>query len=140
MGGIVFNDASLDGVGEDAAEEPDRSGRGSRATSDDRLAAQFACLDGSPRLSSHDVFEDFVNVGFGEILHPSCADERDDVPVDAACIGADRCRLFRTSTFAQDKTGSKVGDVETTEFLDGDCLWSSCLSSAGLSPLATRPN
>jgi len=68
---VAFNDAGFDGVGKDAAEKTNGPRSRSSATSDDGLSAQLLGLDRNPRLSGHDVLEDLVDVGLGEVLEPS---------------------------------------------------------------------
>jgi hypothetical protein len=70
MGRVAFNDAGLDGVGENAAEETNGARSRSSAASDDGLSAQILGLDRNSGLSSHYVFEDLVDVGLGEVLDP----------------------------------------------------------------------
>ncbi len=70
MSRVAFNDAGLDGVGENTAEETNGARSRSSAASDDGLSAQLFCFYRNPRLSGRDFFEDLVDVGFGEILDP----------------------------------------------------------------------
>ena len=74
----------------------------SRATFDDGLSAQLLGLDRNPRLAGHDVFEHFVDVGLGEVLDPSWPQKWNDMPLNAASVGGDRRRLFRSPSFPQD--------------------------------------
>jgi hypothetical protein len=74
----------------DAAEKTNRARGRSSAASDDGLAAQLLGLDRNPRLSGHDVLEDLIDVGLGEILDPPSPDERNYVTFDTASIGDDR--------------------------------------------------
>src|ERR1700675_2153622 len=52
MSRVAFNDAGLDGVGENAAEETNGARSRSSAASDDGLSAQLFGLDRNPRLST----------------------------------------------------------------------------------------
>src|SRR5690606_9823615 len=122
MRGIVFDDAGLDGVCEDAAKQPDSPGRGPGATPYDRFATQLSGLDRGARLPRHDVLENLVDVGLREILDPSRADEWDDVSVDATRVGANGRGFLRTSTLPEDKAGSEVGDVQRAQFPHRDRL------------------
>src|SRR6266851_8554156 len=67
MGRIALDDAGFDGVSKDAAEKTNRACGRSRTASDDRLSAQLLGLDRDLRLSGHDVLEDPVDVGLGEV-------------------------------------------------------------------------
>src|SRR5260221_13135069 len=101
MGRVAFNDAGLDGVGEDPAEKTNGPRSRSSATSDDGLSAQLLGLDRNPRLSGHDVLEDLVDVGLGEVLDPSRSQKWNDVALDAARVGGDCRRLFLSPSFSQ---------------------------------------
>jgi hypothetical protein len=70
MGWVALDDPCLDGVGKDAAEKTNGTRGCSSAASDDGFSAQLLGLDRDPGLSSHDVLEDLVDVGLGEILDP----------------------------------------------------------------------
>src|SRR5216684_3508647 len=59
----------------------------SSAASDDGLSAQLLGLDRNPCLSGHDVLEDLVDVGLGEILDPPGPYKRNDVTLNAAFFG-----------------------------------------------------
>ena len=71
MSWIGFDNTRFDGVGEDPAEKTNGAGGRSSAAANDGFSAQLLGLDQSPRLSGHDVLEDFVDIGLGEILDPS---------------------------------------------------------------------
>lgn len=71
MGRIDRYDTGLDGVGENAAKEPDRTCRRSSAATDDGLATQLLRLDRHSRLAGHNVLQDLVDVGLGQVLHAS---------------------------------------------------------------------
>ena len=77
---IAFDDAGVDCIGKDASQQADRSCSRSGAAAHDGLAAQLPGLHGYARFPSHDVFQDLVDVGLGEIFDPARADQRDDVP------------------------------------------------------------
>ena len=102
MSRVAFNDAGFDSVGENAAEETNGARSRSSAASDDGLSAQLLGLDRDPRLSSHYVFEDLVDVGLGDVLDPSRSQKWDDVALDTARVGGDCRRLFRSPSFSQD--------------------------------------
>jgi hypothetical protein len=70
MGGVAFDDASVDGIGKDATKKTHGARGRSRTAPDDRRCAQLLCLDRNPRLSRHDILEDLVEVGLGEVLDP----------------------------------------------------------------------
>lgn len=89
MGRVTFNDAGLDGIGENAAEKTYRPRGRSRTASDNCLSAQLLGLDRNPRLAGHDVFEHFVDVGLGEVLDPSWPQKRDDMALNTASVGGD---------------------------------------------------
>lgn len=82
------------------------------------------------RLANHDVLQNFIDVGLGQVFHAACANERDDVTVDSADVAGDGARLLRPSTLPEDEARVQVVEIEGTELLDGD-RWR---SSAGLSP------
>src|SRR5438552_1269545 len=103
MGRIGFNNARFDGVGEDTAEKANGAGGRSSAAANDRLSAQLLGLDRNPRLSGHDVFEDLVNVGLGEVLDPPCSYERNDMTLNAASVRDNCRRLLRAPSFSQDE-------------------------------------
>ena len=44
------------------------------------------------------------------------------MPLDAARIGADGCRLLRSPAFPKNKTGLQVSEIAGAEFLHGDRL------------------
>ncbi|MET3970604.1 hypothetical protein ABID62_006696 [Bradyrhizobium sp. S3.9.1] len=68
MGRVAFNDAGFDGVGGDVAEKTNGARGRSGTASDDGLSPQlFGLIE---TLSDHDVLEDLVDVGLGEILNP----------------------------------------------------------------------
>ncbi len=90
MSRVAFNDAGFDGVGENAAEETNGARSRSSAASDDVLSAQLLGLDRNPRLSGHDVLENLVDVGLGEILNSPGPDKRNYVTLNAAGVGDDR--------------------------------------------------
>lgn len=122
VGWVAVDDAGLDGVGEDAAQQADRPGRRTRAAADDGLSTQLFRLDGDPRIPGHDVLQHLVYVGLGEVLHPSRADQRNDVPVDAAGIADDGRRLFGAAALAEDEARIEIGQVEGAKLLNGDRL------------------
>ena len=85
MGRVAFEDARLDGVGEDATEETDGAGCGSGAASDDGFSAQLLGLDLSSRLSAHDVLQHLVDVSLCEVFNAPRAYERNDVTFNGLC-------------------------------------------------------
>jgi hypothetical protein len=87
---VTLDDPCLDGVGKNAAEKSNGTRGRSGAASDDGLSAQLLGLDRNPRLSGHDVLEDLIDVGLGEILDPPGPYERNDVTLDTASVGDDR--------------------------------------------------
>src|SRR5882757_5254119 len=111
MSRVAFNDAGFDGVRENAAEETNGARSRSSAASDDGLSAQLLGLDRNPRLSGHDVLEDLVDVGLGEILDSSRSQKWDDVAFNTAGVGGDCRRLFRLPSFTQDEPGLQIGEI-----------------------------
>ena len=90
MGWVALDDARFDGVGKDATKKTHGARGRSRTTPDNCLAAQLLGLDRNPRLSGHDVLEDLVDVGLGEILNPPSAYERNYVTLNTASVRDDR--------------------------------------------------
>src|SRR5882757_2417736 len=70
MGRVAFDNTRFDGVGKDATKKTDGTRGCSSAASDDGLPPQLLGLDRNPRFSGHDVLENLVDVGLGEILNP----------------------------------------------------------------------
>src|SRR5690606_8200399 len=91
---VAVYDPGFDGISENATKQADRSGCGSNSTSHDGLAAELFRFDGHPGLSSHDVLQELVDVSLRKILHAMRADQRDDVPVNAADVDGDSARLL----------------------------------------------
>ena len=104
MGRVAFDNTRFDGIGKDAAEKTHGARGRSSAASDDGLSAQLLGLDRNPRLSRHDVLEDFVDVGLGEVLNPPGPYERNNVTFDAAGVGDDRRSFLWAPSFSQDES------------------------------------
>jgi hypothetical protein len=100
---------------------PTARGR-SRTASDDRLSAQLLGLDRDLRLSGHDVLENLVDIGLGEILDPPGPYEWNNVTLNAASVGGDRRRLLRSPAFPQDEPGLQIFEIAGTQLLHGDRL------------------
>jgi hypothetical protein len=83
MHGILFDDAELDGVRENATEESNRSGCGASSAAHDSPPAQLIGLDVRAGLARHDVLHGLGDVGFGQIPHPPIAEQRNNVALDA---------------------------------------------------------
>src|SRR5216684_3010660 len=122
MGRIALDDAGFDGVSKDAAEKTHGAGGRSYTAADDRFSTQLLGLDRNLGLSGHDVLEDLVDVGFGEILNPPGPYERNNVTLDAAGVGDDRCRLLRSPAFRQDEPGLQIVEIAGAQLLHGDRL------------------
>lgn len=69
MGWVAFNDARLDGVGEDAPRRPTVRVAVPAPPRTMASPSSFLVLQ-KPRLAGHDVFKGFIDVGLGEILDP----------------------------------------------------------------------
>src|SRR5260370_3769865 len=90
MGGIALDDARLDGIGKDATKKSHGASGRSRTAPDDCFAAQLLGLDRNPRLSGHDVLEDLVDIGLGEILNSPGPYERNYVRLNTSSVRDDR--------------------------------------------------
>src|SRR6266851_1614397 len=122
MGRVALDDTGVDGVGKDVAEKTNRARGRSRTASDDRLSAQLLGLDRNLRLSGHDVLEDLVDVGLGEVLDPPGPYEWNNVALNAANVSGDRRRLLRSPAFPQDEPGLQIFEIAGTQLLHGDRL------------------
>src|SRR5207245_494835 len=122
VGRVALDDTDFDGVGKDAAEETNGTRGRSSTASDDRLSSQFLGLDRDLRLSGHDVLEDLVDVGLGEILDPPGPYERNNVTLNAASVGDDGRRLLRSPAFPQDEPCLQIFEIAGTQLLHGDRL------------------
>ena len=79
-------------------------------------------LDADAGLPGHDVLQDPAYVGLDEILDAARANQRDDVPMDAAGVRYDGRRLLRTSALAEHEARRQVLEIEFAQLLDGDRL------------------
>src|SRR6266481_4423024 len=100
---VALDDPCLDGVGKNAAEKTNSTRGRSSPASDDGLSAELLGLDRNPRLSGHDVLEDLVDVGLGEVLDPSRSQKWDAMALNTAGVGGDSRRFFWPPSFAQDE-------------------------------------
>ncbi len=87
-----------------------------------RMIAPLVGLLIDPCLARHDVLHGLRDIGLGQIVNPSVAEQRDNVSLDSSHIGEDRRRLLRASSLAQNETLFEVGEIASTEFLDSDRL------------------
>lgn len=122
MHGVLVHDAELDSISENPTEQTDRPGRRTGATSHDGASAQLVGLDVRAGLSGHDVFHGLGDVGLRQIPHPSIAEQRDDVPLDATHVGGDRGWFLGAASLSEHQTIPEIFEVAGAEFFDGDGL------------------
>jgi hypothetical protein len=84
--------------------------------------AQLLGLDRHPRFPGHNVLEDLVDVGLGEILNSPGPYQRNYVTFDAAGVGDDRRGLLRPPSLSQDESGLKISEIAGAQLLYSDRL------------------
>src|SRR6266852_5404791 len=87
MGRVALDNPCFVGVGKDATKKTHGACGRSCTPLDDCFAAQLFGLDRNPRLSGHNVLEDLVDIGLGEILDPPCPYERNNVALNTTGVG-----------------------------------------------------
>lgn len=117
---VVFDNARLDGIREDAANKPHRSDRSARPAADDRLATQFVGHDGHPRLASDDVLHQIIHVRLGDVSHAPGSEKGNDVPPQTAHISCNGCFFFWAAAFAENEPSFHICDVLFAKLLDGE--------------------
>src|SRR5690606_15852817 len=119
-GRVQFDDATFNGIGEDAAQQALGSGSGAFAAGDIDHATRLPALAGGSGLALGHVAHHADHIGAGQVDDQLAPDQRLDVPVDPAAIGGQGGSLFRATALAEDQAFLGSREIVVAEFGDGD--------------------